>query len=608
MAITIRTQDIGDEFDDLFTKFNNNTINYLEKFSFVNNGLLEEDFKEELEFSLDTFLIGNKMSIAYLADVDLSGTSPILNDNHFLVYDSTSETFRHKQPTDVITSLGITATASELNYLDITTLGTSEASKAITVNASGDLIIPDSDKFQFGAGLDMTLYHDGTDSYITNSTGTLKLATETSGIAVQIGHTTSEVTIGDNLTVTGNLTVNGTTTTVNSTVTTLDDPIITLGGDTASASDDNKDRGVEFKWHNGSSAKVGFFGYDDSSSKFTFIPDATNSSEVFSGSAGDVAFGAGDFSGDLVVDTSVLKVDSSNNRVGIGTASPSKTFHVVDTTSDAEVARFQGADGHVSIVNGSKITFSRNAINYLTCTDSSGALRFETGGSGNNRLTIDNSGTSSFTGDIVLDNAKSLKLSELDSNGSHTISIKAPDSVTADVTLVLPDGAGSNGQALTTNGSGVLSWSTVSGSGGLTSSDITGQTAKTTVNNNDLVILADSQDSNNLKKMTRANFVAGLTANKTYSSQTSNFTAAVNYHYSVNTTSGAVNVSLPQLSTTTSGESITIKFRAGTNFLTMVPYSGNTIEGLNNLILTDSAAPGQSITLVSNGSSAWEII
>ena len=32
----------------------------------------------------------------------------------------------------------------------------------------------------------------------------------------------------------------------------------------------------------------------------------------------------GTFSGDLTVDTSTLKVDSSNNRVGIGTASPSQ--------------------------------------------------------------------------------------------------------------------------------------------------------------------------------------------------------------------------------------------------------------------------------------------
>lgn len=95
-----------------------------------------------------------------------------------------------------------------------------------------------------------------------------------------------------NFTVGGNLTVNGTTTTVNSTTTTLDDPIMTLGGDSAPGSDDNKDRGVEFRWHNGSAAKVGFFGYDDSTGKFTFIADASNSSEVFSGTAGPVAFGA----------------------------------------------------------------------------------------------------------------------------------------------------------------------------------------------------------------------------------------------------------------------------------------------------------------------------
>lgn len=101
--------------------------------------------------------------------------------------------------------------------------------------------------------------------------------------------TTGQLTVG------GNLVVNGTTTTVNSTTTTLDDPLITLGGDTAPTTDDNKDRGVEYRWHNGTSAKVGFFGYDDSASAFTFVPDATNASEVISGTAGPVIFGAGTF-------------------------------------------------------------------------------------------------------------------------------------------------------------------------------------------------------------------------------------------------------------------------------------------------------------------------
>lgn len=65
------------------------------------------------------------------------------------------------------------------------------------------LLLGDSEKLRLGDGQDLNLYHDGTNSYLENSTGALKLATETSGIAVTIGHTTSETTVADNLTITG---------------------------------------------------------------------------------------------------------------------------------------------------------------------------------------------------------------------------------------------------------------------------------------------------------------------------------------------------------------------------------------------------------------------
>ena len=111
--------------------------------------------------------------------------------------------------------------------------------------------------------------------------------------------TTGAVTVG------GDLTVNGTTTTVNSTTTTVDDPVFTLGGDSAPGSDDNKDRGIEFRYHTGSAAKVGFFGFDDSAGKFTFIPDATNSSEVFSGTAGTIVANVeGNVTGNVTGNTS----------------------------------------------------------------------------------------------------------------------------------------------------------------------------------------------------------------------------------------------------------------------------------------------------------------
>ena len=138
---------------------------------------------------------------------------------------------------------------------------------------------------------------------VTTSTGT--------GSTVRSATPTFTGTIGcdaltstGNIIVGGNLTVNGTTTTVNSTTTTLDDPIITLGGDTAPASNDAKDRGVEFRWHNGTTAKVGFFGFDISTGYMTFIPDATNTTEVFSGTMGD--FQATNFRGALIGNASTV--------------------------------------------------------------------------------------------------------------------------------------------------------------------------------------------------------------------------------------------------------------------------------------------------------------
>lgn len=103
------------------------------------------------------------------------------------------------------------------------------------------------------------------------------------------------VTVDDNLTVSGNLTVNGATTTVNSTTITIDDPIFTLGGDSAPGSDDNKDRGILGQYYD-SSAKKMFFGMDDSNShRFTYIPIATESTGVISGSVGDCQFATGYF-------------------------------------------------------------------------------------------------------------------------------------------------------------------------------------------------------------------------------------------------------------------------------------------------------------------------
>ena len=96
----------------------------------------------------------------------------------------------------------------------------------------------------------------------------------------------------------GNLTIKGTTTTVNSASVQSNNPTLILGmqsdsegTETALTAPDGLDKGMEFRWHNGSAAKSGFFGYDTSANRFTFIEDATNTSDTFSGTASDVRFG-----------------------------------------------------------------------------------------------------------------------------------------------------------------------------------------------------------------------------------------------------------------------------------------------------------------------------
>jgi hypothetical protein len=76
----------------------------------------------------------------------------------------------------IIAGTAVTSTAAELNYNDITTLGTVQASKTVTANASGDVLFPDGDKAIFGAGSDLQIYHDGSDSIISEAgTGILSI-------------------------------------------------------------------------------------------------------------------------------------------------------------------------------------------------------------------------------------------------------------------------------------------------------------------------------------------------------------------------------------------------------------------------------------------------
>ena len=135
--------------------------------------------------------------------------------------------------------------------------------------------------------------------------------TTVSGTLTSDDITSTNISASGNLTVTGNLTVNGTTTTVNSTTTSVADPVFEIGDD---SSDDNLDRGIKFKYNDGS-ARIGFFGMDENVQKFTALKAATDSSSVFSGTAMDAVFGGLEATG-LALSGSITSVDGSAPTAG----------------------------------------------------------------------------------------------------------------------------------------------------------------------------------------------------------------------------------------------------------------------------------------------------
>ena len=181
---------------------------------------------------------------------------------------------------DLLTdNLTVTGTANEI----VTTASKSGSTVTVAVSLPDDVTIGDALTVTGNASVGGTFSVDGN---------------------VTLGNAAADtVTTTGNLTVGGNLTVNGTTTSVNSTTITLDDPVLVLADNSGTAVD-GIDRGVRFKYGDGSAVKEGFFGFDHQTERFVFTKD-----EDFSGGEDasspwhDAQFG-GVYAGDVTVGVS----------------------------------------------------------------------------------------------------------------------------------------------------------------------------------------------------------------------------------------------------------------------------------------------------------------
>ena len=321
--------------------------------------------------------------VAYLDEINFNGTAITSTAEELNILD------------------GVTATASELNYSDTgAAVGTVVASKVVTVDSnkdassfrnvtltgelsaatldiSSDVDIDGTSNLD-DTDIDGTLVVDGSnislDSTSTlnidnsNTSNGITIGTATSGVPISIGHTTSETTINDNLTVTGDLTVSGTTTTVSSTTVAVADSLLKLAKDQGTSAD-AVDFGFYGQYGVGGTAKYAGVFRDQSvaGDPFTFFDDlqAEPGTTVNTGGTGydlaDIAAGGATFADDVVI-TGDLTVSGDDITMGTNTAghvmvADGANFNPVAISGDVTIA----SSGAVTIASGAVETAMLNA-------------------------------------------------------------------------------------------------------------------------------------------------------------------------------------------------------------------------------------------------------
>ena len=154
----------------------------------------------------------------------------------------------------------------------------------------------------------------------------------------------------NNIIVHGQLTCGGLQVGGAGTVISITDPVVNLGDDTAT---DAVDRGIAFKYTlDGTTTKQGFFGYDKGENEFTFIPDATNTSNAFTGTKGTARFGK--VYAELGLDGNVTgTVSSLSNHDTDGVSEGTTNKYYTDTRARAAISvTDSGGDGSLSYSSG----------------------------------------------------------------------------------------------------------------------------------------------------------------------------------------------------------------------------------------------------------------
>ena len=246
--------------------------------------------------------------------------------------------------------------------------------------AANNINFANNGKARFGNQANLQIHSDGSNSYIDNAGVTQSTffrvsdANSLDTTALIISRN-GDLTTGRDVTIAGDLTVNGTTTTVNSQTLSVDDPLISLAINNAANS---LDIGYYGKYNDGTTRYLGLYNDASDSNKFKLFKGTTvePTTTVNIGGAGYVA-----------ADLQVAGLEASN-----GIFSDVATIETKLNGNDSAL-NFTTAGGDVFRIG------VKDSDNSFRISNSATSLATDT------RLTIDSSGNTTFAGNLdLLDN------------------------------------------------------------------------------------------------------------------------------------------------------------------------------------------------------------
>jgi len=161
------------------------------------------------------------------------------------------------------------------------------------------------------------------------------------------------------------------------------------------------------------------------------------------------------FRSDLNNALSAIQTTNSGTSLPTGAVAGQIWLDTTNTTNPT-LKFYDGADS----ISLATINYTANTVDWLDSSVSITGL--STSATGTVLTLSDTASTSSVN--LIIDNQKEVRFRETTANGTNYVGLKAPASLSADLTYTLPSTDGTSGQFLSTNGSGVLSFA----SGGVT--------------------------------------------------------------------------------------------------------------------------------------------